>query len=111
MTPFAELMLRQIMFMDGVSHTRLRSLCAAAFTPRRVAELRGVIESIADELIDQVISKGSMDMIADFANPLPAIVTARLLGVPVEDHQRLGAWVIDTAELLGDVQHQSRVDF
>jgi cytochrome P450 len=105
MTPFAELMLRQMMFMDGVSHARLRSLCAAAFTPRRVAELRTVIESIADELIDKVIAKGSMDMIADFANPLPAIVTARLLGVPVEDHQRLGAWVIDIAEVLGNVQH------
>ena len=105
MTPFADLMLRQMMFMDGASHVRLRSLCAAAFTPRRVGEIRTVIESIADELIDKVIAKGSMDMIADFANPLPAIVIARLLGVPVEDHQRLGAWVIDIAEVLGNVQH------
>jgi cytochrome P450 len=86
-------------------HSRLRAICAAAFTPRRVEELRGVIESIADELIDKVIASGRMDMIADFANPLPAIVTAKLLGVPIEDHEQLHAWVIDLAEVFGNFQH------
>jgi hypothetical protein len=105
MKPFAEVMLQQMMFMDGAMHSRLRGICAAAFTPRRVEELRAVIESIADELIDQVIASGHMDMIADFANPLPAIVTAKLLGVPVEDHEQLHAWVIDLAEVLGNFQH------
>src|SRR5580658_9756676 len=105
MKPFAEVMLQQMMFMDGASHSRLRGICAAAFTPRRVEELRGVIESIADELIDRVIPAGRMDMIADFANPLPAIVTAKLLGVPVQDHEQLHAWVIDLAEMFGNFQH------
>jgi pimeloyl-[acyl-carrier protein] synthase len=105
MKPFAEVMLQQMMFMDGAMHSRLRGICAAAFTPRRVEELRRVIESIADELIDRVISSGRMDMITEFANPLPAIVTAKLLGVPVEDHEQLQAWVIDLAEMLGNFQH------
>jgi len=105
MKPFAEIMLQQMMFMDGAAHSRLRGICAAAFTPRRVEELRTVIESIADELIDQVISSGCMDMIADFANPLPAIVTAKLLGVPAEDHEQLHAWVLDLAEIFGNFQH------
>jgi pimeloyl-[acyl-carrier protein] synthase len=105
MKPFAEIMQQQMMFMDGAMHSRLRGICAAAFTPRRVEELRGVIESIADELIDKVISSGRMDMIADFANPLPAIVTAKLLGVPIEDHEQLHAWVIDLAEMFGNFQH------
>lgn len=105
MTPFAEVMLRQMMFMDGASHARLRGICSAAFTPRRVEALRTVIASIADELIDEVIARGSMDMIAEFANPLPAIVTARLLGVPKEDHEQLHAWVLDLAEVLGNFQH------
>ena len=105
MKPFAEVMLQQMMFMDGAMHSRLRDICAAAFTPRRVEELRTVIESIAEELIDKVISSGRMDMIADFANPLPAIVTAKLLGVPIEDHEQLHAWVIDLAEVLGNFQH------
>ena len=105
MKPFAEVMLQQMMFMDGAMHARLRNICAAAFTPRRVEELRAVIETIADELIDKVIASGRLDMIADFANPLPAIVTAQLLGVPIEDHEQLHAWVLDLAEVLGNFQH------
>jgi pimeloyl-[acyl-carrier protein] synthase len=105
MKPFAEVMLQQMMFMDGAMHARLRGICAAAFTPRRVEELRAEIEFIADELIDNVIESGRMDMIADFANRFPAIVTAKLLGVPVEDHEQLHAWVIDLAEVLGNFQH------
>jgi hypothetical protein len=105
MKPFSEVMLQQMLFMDGAMHTRLRRICSAAFTPRRVEELRTVIESIADELIDAVIASGRMDMIADFADPFPAIVTAKLLGVPVEDHRQLGAWVLDLAEVLGNFQH------
>jgi pimeloyl-[acyl-carrier protein] synthase len=105
MKPFAEIMLQQMMFMDGARHSHLREVCAAAFTPRRVDELRTAIESIANDLIDKVISTGRMDMITDFANPLPAIVTAKLLGVPATDHEQLHAWVVDIAEVLGNFQH------
>jgi cytochrome P450 len=105
MKPFSEVMLQQMMFMDGAMHARLRGICSAAFTPRRVEALRSAIESVAGELIDQVIASGHMDIIHDFANPLPAIVTAKLLGVPVEDHRQLHAWVLDLAEVLGNFQH------
>jgi hypothetical protein len=73
-----------------------------------VEGLRAVIQSIAEELIDKVIASGQMDMIADFANPYPAIVTAKLLGIPAEDHQQLHAWVLDLAEVLGNFQHHPR---
>jgi cytochrome P450 len=56
-------------------------------------------------LIDKVIASGHMDMVVDFANPLPATVTARMLGVPVEDRIQLQEWVIDIAEVLGNFQH------
>ncbi len=105
MKPFAEVMPKQIMFNDGASHVRLRGLCMAAFTPSRVERLRTVIDSVANELLDKVMAAGEMDLIADFAGPLPAIVTAKLLGVPVEDHARLHAWVLDLAEVLGNFQH------
>jgi pimeloyl-[acyl-carrier protein] synthase len=105
MKPFAEMMMQQMMFMDGANHARLRSICAAAFTPRKVEELRSVIETVANELIDGFIHAGQFDMVIDFANPMPAIVTARLLGVPKEDHQQLHAWVLDIAEVLGNFQH------
>ena len=105
MKPFAEMMRQQMLFMDAPMHARLRSICSAAFTPQRVARMRKEIESIADKLIDKVIRSGHMDMIADFAKPFPAIVTATMLGVPAEDHEQLGAWVIDLGEVLGNFQH------
>lgn len=63
------------------------------------------IQAVADELIDAVANKRQMDVIADFAEPFPAIVTAHLLGVPPQDHRQLKAWSADFAELLGNFQH------
>jgi pimeloyl-[acyl-carrier protein] synthase len=103
--PFAEMLVKQMLFMDGAAHFRLRSICSAAFTPRRVAGLRSAIRSTADKLIDRVVHRGKMDVIADFANPFPAMVAAQLLGFPVEDHLQLKAWSADFAELLGNFQH------
>jgi len=103
--PIAQVMVKQMLFMDAPAHTRLRALCATAFTPARVAALKQHIQEIADQLIDRVIDTGRMDVIADFANPLPAIVTAELFGVPVEDHQDLKDWSTDFAEMLGNFQH------
>lgn len=102
--PLAEVMQQQMMFMDGAMHARLRSICSAAFTSRSVEELTGFIERVSDGLIDHVIASGQMDVVNDFANPLPAIVTARLLGVPLEDHQQLRNWANDVAEWLGNLQ-------
>ena len=103
--PLAEVMVQQMLFMDGAMHARIRSICSSAFTTRRVEQLLGEIESITDKLIDRVISSGRIDLIADFANPFPAIVTAKLLGVPEEDHVQLGLWTADLAEVLGNFHH------
>ena len=105
MKPFAEMMQQQMLFMDGVTHARLRAICAAAFTPHKVEELRTEIQAVADELIDKVSAYGHLDMIADFAAPLPAIITAKLMGFPVKDHRLLGVWVNDIVELHGNFQH------
>lgn len=105
LNPIAEVMVRQMLFMDPPDHTRLRGLASAAFTVRRVERLRSHIQEIMDGLLDQVIAKGRMDLIADFASPAPAIVTAELLGVPVADHDQLKTWSADFAEMLGNFQH------
>jgi cytochrome P450 len=55
-------------------------------------------------LIDLVIESGQIEMISDFAGPLPAITTAKVLGVPTKDHAQLHAWVLDLAEVLGNYQ-------
>jgi cytochrome P450 len=83
----------------------LRSLASYAFSPQRVRVLREHICDITNRLLDNVQGKGSMDVIADLAEPLPCIVTAEMLGVPVEDYQQLKAWSQDFAEMLGNFQH------
>lgn len=103
--PVADVMARQMLFLDAPDHTRLRKLCSTAFTPRRVEAMEDEIRAVAHRLIDMVAPTGRMDVIADFAEPFPAIVTAGLLGVPVEDHRQLKAWSADFAEMLGNFQH------
>jgi len=105
LNPIAQIMVRQMLFLDPPDHTRLRALASAAFTPRRVEQLRSHIEEVMNGLIDQVQAQGQMDVIADFAAPAPAIITAELLGVPAEDHADLKDWSQDFAEMLGNFQH------
>ncbi len=105
LNPIAQLMVKQMLFMDAPAHTRLRSLASYAFSPQRVQVLRGHISDITNRLLDKVQGNGRMDVIADLAEPLPCIVTAEMLGVPVEDYQQLKLWSQDFAEMLGNFQH------
>lgn len=105
LAPLARVMVRQMLFLDPPAHGRIRGLAAKAFTPRRVEALRSHIQGIVDTLLDAVEPQGGMDVIADLAYPLPAIVTAELLGVPPADRERLTAWSADFAEVLGNFQH------
>jgi cytochrome P450 len=103
--PIAHVMVRQMLFLDPPQHGRVRRLASVAFTPRQVERLRGHIERIADSLIDAVIAQREMELMDAFANPLPAIVTAEMLGVPASDHRQLKQWSADFAEMLGSFQH------
>ncbi len=104
-SPLAQLMVNQMLFMDAPAHTRLRSLASKAFTPARIQILREHIRGIVDRLLSGVREKGGMDVIAELAEPLPAIVTAEMLGVPVDDHRKLKVWSGNFAEMLGNFQH------
>ncbi|TML82878.1 MAG: cytochrome P450, partial [Actinobacteria bacterium] len=77
---------------DGEDHRRLRRLVTKAFTPRMVEQLHPRIQEIADELIDAVESRGEMDLVDEFAFPLPITVIAELLGIPVADRDRFRRW-------------------
>jgi len=105
MTPLAKLMVKLMLFMDPPWHTRLRRLASSAFSPARVAVLRSHIREIVSRLLDDVQGRGRINLIADLARPLPAIVTAEMLGVPVEDWVQLKTWSEDFAEMLGNFQH------
>jgi cytochrome P450 len=111
LTPVAEVMVRQMLFLDPPDHGRVRRLASVAFTPRRVERLRVHVGEIADQLLVELGPTDQFDLMDAFAVPLPAIVTAELLGVPVADHRRLKGWSQDFAEMLGNFQHNpGRVD-
>jgi cytochrome P450 len=82
---------------DPPDHTRLRSLVSKAFTPRVVEGLRPRIQQIVDDLLDHAEDRRAMDVIEDFAYPIPVIVICEMLGVPVEDHERFRGWSLDLA--------------
>src|SRR5258705_9956057 len=88
---------------DPPDHTRLRGLVNKAFTPRVVETLRPRIQQVVDGLLARVASAGSMDLIEDFAYPIPVVVICEMLGVPVEDHERFKGWGLDLARGLDAV--------
>ncbi|MEU3355407.1 cytochrome P450 [Streptomyces sp. NPDC037389] len=93
---------------DPPDHTRLRKLVVRAFTARRVRELRPRIQEITDALLDEVVAKGSADLIDDLAFPLPITVICELLGVPTADQEDFRRWtsilVSEDEELLPQLQ-------
>jgi cytochrome P450 len=84
-----------MLFADPPKHTRLRAVFHDAFTLRRVQELEGRIAAVADHLIERSLCSGAMDFVSDFALPLPVIVIAELIGVPVADRDRFRTWSRD----------------
>jgi cytochrome P450 PksS len=78
--------------VDEPDHRRLRTLVSKAFTPRLIERLRGRIEAIWQELLDGMERRGQVELVRDYALPLPATVIAELLGIPAGDHRRFHRW-------------------
>jgi len=97
---FREMIERNLLMLDPPDHTRLRSLVAKAFTPRVVERLRPGIQALVDGLLDAAGRRGEIDLMRDFAYPLPATVIAQMLGVPPSDAPRFMRWSNDLAALL-----------
>lgn len=84
---------RSLITIDPPDHTRLRSMVAREFTARRIERLRPQVEAMATELVDAMAEhEGTVDLIKDFALPLPLRVICALIGVPAEDYVRFGRW-------------------
>ena len=77
---------------DPPRHDRLRGLILPAFAPPGIEQLRGHTARAVDHLLDAVCERGAMDIVDDFAYPLPAKTIAHLLGVPEDDHDRFLRW-------------------
>lgn len=80
---------------DAPAHSRLRALVSKAFTPRAVEGMTARIQAVVDDLLDAVASKGGMDLIRDLAYPLPVLIIAEMLGLPIEDRDRIKQWSDD----------------
>jgi cytochrome P450 len=78
--------------LDQPDHTRLRGLVYQAFTPRLIESMRERVQALSDELLDAVQASGRMDLIHDYALPLPATVIAEILGVPARDRHKFHRW-------------------
>lgn len=83
---------RSMLNADPPDHGRLRQRVQRLFSPQGMEALRERVQAIADELIDRVAPRGQMDLIADYAFPLPVTVIAELLGVPSEHRDRFRRW-------------------
>ena len=83
---------RHLLSQDPPDHTRLRALVNKAFTPRLVEQMRDRIQALTDQLLDPVPARGHLELISDFALPLPVTVIAEMLGVPVEDRHAFHHW-------------------
>jgi cytochrome P450 len=81
-----------MLHLDPPDHTRLRALVSKAFTPRLIEQMRERIQALTDELLDKVEARGRMDVIRDYALPLPTMIIAEMLGLPVEDRHKFHRW-------------------
>jgi cytochrome P450 len=95
---------RSFLFLDPPDHTRLRGLVNKAFTPRVVETLRPRIAQIVGELLDAALDRGEMDVMEDYAYPLPVAIICDMLGVPVEDNVRFREWTKEAARSLDPEQ-------
>jgi len=83
---------RNLLGLDNPDHARLRALVHHAFTPRRIEQIRDQIQDVTNALLDAAVPHGGMDLIADFALPLPLTMIGRILGVPAADNPRFHRW-------------------
>jgi cytochrome P450 len=102
-----------ILQSDPPEHTRLRSIIARAFTPRAVRACEPLVRQYAAERIDAILAAGRVDIVDEYAIPIPVVVIAEMLGVPREDHAAFRRWSDDiVGAIAGKVDpRQSQAEF
>jgi cytochrome P450 len=86
--------------VDPPPHTRIRASLSKAFSARQIARYEPLVRQLANQLIDQFISEGQVDIAQGFNYPFPALVIFHLMGIPEADFQQVLAWCCDCLELL-----------
>ncbi|MFJ8356637.1 cytochrome P450 [Bacillus paramycoides] len=106
-----ELLRNHMLNSDPPDHNRLRSLAQKAFTPKMIIQLEGQIQYIADTLLSKVEHNNSINLVSDYAFPLPIMVISDMLGVPLEDQHKFRVWsqaIISTPHTLEDMQKNNQ---
>ena len=89
---FARPLARNMLDLDEPDHRRLRALVSQAFTPRIVQGMSARVEALAGELLDRAEERGRIDLIRDFALPIPTTIIAEILGVEPDAQDRFHRW-------------------
>lgn len=108
--PLASIPPAAAFLVDPPDHTRIRGLVSQAFTPRMVEQLRPGIQQLVDGLLDELEKQEAVDLIADFAYPLPVTVGADMLGVPVEEPSEFRRRTQDAAAMLEPIRSAEMVE-
>ncbi len=83
---------RNMLDLDDPDHARLRGIVHKAFTPKMVENMARGIESLTEKLLDGVQVRGHIDVVRDYALPLPTTIIAQMLGVPSGEQQNFYRW-------------------
>ncbi len=100
---------KQMLYADPPYHTQLRSLVSKAFTPRMIERMRAHVQQVVDGLLDAVADDGRMDVIQQFAYPLPVIVILEMMGLPLDERPQFKQWSDDFAATLGVVRRSPQL--
>jgi cytochrome P450 len=80
-----------VLNIDPPDHTRIRGLLTKAFSAGRMNAMRPVVEALVNAIIDQHIDRGAMEIMRDFAFPIPATIISDMLGIPQQDRERFAS--------------------
>lgn len=89
-----------LVFLDPPRHTHLRKIFSRAFTPKAVTTMRGVVDQLVHEFLDTWEGRRSIELVSEFAYPMPANIIATIIGVPREDLHRFHGWADALTTLL-----------
>lgn len=97
---------------DGAAHDRVRRLVARAFTGPRVAAYRPTLRALAEAMAGSLVTRGTFDFMADFADPYARAALCGFIGIPEEAHAHVHQWTSDLALIFGmEVEnHRPRIE-
>lgn len=107
--PLTSLLEPRLLFTDGQHHARLRSLVSQAFSPRRIEQMRTIVRQAVHELLAALAGRRELDLIADFADPLPSRVITRIIGLPAEGFEQFKTWTNQIYDFVGVSQVEPAV--